>query len=128
MDYAKTYKKQTQKCFVALVRHGERADQAPLSKTSKPYLIKHDPPLTDKGIQQALETGKALKKFLHSDLKVDEVVLECSPFIRTMMTAAGIAKELGLPKIHINYLYSEFMSDRLYQKNPFENTIISTKD
>jgi broad specificity phosphatase PhoE len=50
------------------VRHGERADLAPLSKTSKPYLIKHDPPLTDKGIQQAIETGQALKKFLKTDM------------------------------------------------------------
>ncbi len=100
------------------MRHVERADQAPFSKTSKHCLIKHDPPLTDKGIQQALETRL---EFQHSDLKVDEVVLESSPFIRTMMTAAGIGKELGLPKIHINYLYSEFISDRLYQKNPFDN-------
>jgi len=76
-----------QQCFVALIRHGERADFEPLGITSKPYEVKHDPPLTDKGIAQATETGRALKAFL-LDSGYDEIIIECSPFIRTMMTAA----------------------------------------
>ena len=61
-------------------------------------------------------------------MDIEEIVLECSPFIRTMMTAAAIAKGLDLPKIHINYLYSEFMSESLFADNPLKKTILSSKD
>ena len=41
-----------------------------------------------------------------------KVVLECSPFIRVMASAAIIATELGLQQkpVTINYQYSEFQS------------------
>jgi hypothetical protein len=45
-----------------------------------------------------------------------------------MMTAAAIAKGLDLPKIHVNYLYSEFMSEGLFEANPLEKTVLSSKD
>ena len=45
-----------------------------------------------------------------------------------MMTAAAIAKGLDIPKIHVNYLFSEFMSDGLFQDNPLNKTILSSKE
>ena len=45
-----------------------------------------------------------------------------------MMTAAAIAKGLDIPKIHVNYLYSEFMSEGLFEDNPLKKTILSSKE
>ena len=78
------------------IRHGERADHALHLKIEFP--IKFDPPLTPLGLQQAKETGEYLLEYLKIH-KFDEVRLDASPFLRTLMTAAGIAKVLGLPKI-----------------------------
>ena len=60
-------------------------------------------------------------------MKIDEIVLESSPFIRTMMTAAGIAKGLDLPKFHVNYLFSELMSEHMFNTNPLKKTILSSR-
>ena len=60
-------------------------------------------------------------------MQIEEIVLESSPFIRTMMTAAGIAKVLDLPKFHVNYLYSEIMSEHMFDANPLKKTILSSK-
>ena len=57
-----------------------------------------------------------------------EVLIECSPFIRTMMTAANIAKGLGIRKIKINYLYSELLGDNLFETCPMKHTLIRNKD
>ena len=40
--------------------------------------------------------------------KFDEVIVEASPFVRCLSTAARIAKPLGIKKIPINYLMSEW--------------------
>ena len=75
------------------VRHGERADHAKHLKIE--YPVKYDPPLTPLGVQQASETGKFFVEYLKTH-KFDQVVIESSPFIRTMMTASAIARELGI--------------------------------
>ncbi|TNV75894.1 hypothetical protein FGO68_gene876 [Halteria grandinella] len=111
-------------CFVALIRHGERADLAPHAPLSKPYTVKHDPPLTDTGIQQAFETGQALKKMLAA---YDTIIIECSPFIRTMMTAANIVKGMGMEgrvKIQINYLLSEQLAPYFFNHCPMSSLLI----
>ena len=113
-------KQEKQPCFVALIRHGERADAAPKQATSKKWEVYHDPPLTDKGIKQAYETGLALKKFLYEDQACSEVILECSPFLRTLMTAAQIAKGIGHAKIRINYLYCELLAGWIFEECPLE--------
>lgn len=59
-----------------------------------------DPPITVRGLTQAANTGKFLKKYFSDyDMKFDQVVIKTSPFIRTIMTATQIAKELGISKI-----------------------------
>ena len=116
----------TKKCFVALIRHGERADYAH-GKTSAVFDIDHDPPLTDKGVKQARETGVSLKKFLAEE-GYQEVIIECSPFLRTMMTAAHIAKGLGHTKIRVNYLFSELMASDLFWEPPLPSSALKTKE
>jgi uncharacterized phosphatase len=49
-------------------------------------------PLTEKGIAQAIESGKEIKQKLP---KIDLIV--CSPYERTFETAKLIAKEIGYP-------------------------------
>ena len=44
-----------------------------------------------------------------------------------MMTAAGIAKGLDLPKFHVNYIYSELMSEHMFDTNPLKKTVLSSK-
>jgi len=97
------------------IRHGERADHALHLKIEFP--IKFDPPLTPLGLQQAKETGEYLLGYLKTH-KFDEVRLDASPFLRTLMTAAGIAKVLGLPKIFVNHNFCEWMDMMFFDKNP----------
>ena len=45
-----------------------------------------------------------------------------------MMTAANIAKGLGIGKIKVNYLYSELLGDNLFEQCPMKHTLIRNKD
>ncbi len=92
-------------CQFILVRHGERADLAPPHRQFD-YEINSDPPLTSHGILQAQETGEFLKEYIDKN-EFDEIVVESSPFIRTMQTASQIAKAIGIPKIKINYHFTD---------------------
>ena len=96
------------------VRHGERADRA--EEVKMEYPESQDPPLTPLGVQQAEETGRFFKGYLERHPYLDRVVLETSPFMRTMQTAAGIGRVLGIPKMKINYTYCEWMSGRLFNE------------
>ncbi|TNV76103.1 hypothetical protein FGO68_gene4205 [Halteria grandinella] len=115
-------------CFVGLIRHGERADYVGPHQTSKPYTVHHDPPLSDIGIKQAYETGLALKKLLIDEQGYETIIIECSPFIRTMMTAAHIVKGLGKGKIQINYLFTELLTPDLYEDCPLIDMLIRNLD
>ena len=65
-------------------------------------------------MQQAEETGRFFKDYLESHPYLEKVVIETSPFMRTMQTAAGIARVLGMPKVKINYTYCEWMSGKVF--------------
>ena len=108
-------------CFV--VRHGERADLA--RKHQQIIRNEVDPPLTELGLEQAVETGLFLRKYLQEvekeiGKKFDSVILESSPFIRSMATAAQIAKPLGINKVKINYRFSERQAHGQFQESPIE--------
>ena len=101
-------------CFAAILRHGERADWAGV-----PYPNDVDPPLTDEGMVQAAKAGENLKAcFEKYKLKFDKIVIETSPFIRTMMTASQIARELGVSTITINFQASEVLTE--YDCDPMD--------
>ena len=71
-----------------LIRHGNREDfidKEWRQKTSRP----HDPPLSADGIEQARLTGLHLV-----GEKIDHIF--CSPFLRTVQTAATITAALGM--------------------------------
>ena len=84
-------------CFYAFIRHGERADQTS-NDDSKNFVVQSeqtnpiDPPLTITGIKQAQATGHFLGKyFTDYAMKFDTLVIQTSPFLRCIMTAAEIA-------------------------------------
>lgn len=41
------------------------------------------------------------------DIKFDEIVVETSPWVRTLQTASQVAQVLGVDAINVNYLMSE---------------------
>lgn len=85
---------------VWIVRHGERADQADdewWRRASRP----HDPPLTDRGFQQAAAAAEAL-----NGAKVDAIY--SSPFLRCVQTASEISRRHGL-KIRIEPGFCELL-------------------
>jgi hypothetical protein len=59
----------------------------------------------------------------------DQIIIEASPFIRTLQTAANISKciEKSELKVQINYLFSEFQDDWVYKKNPIPELEIKNK-
>lgn len=93
MEEEKKSNSQTNRILIVFVRHAERADMAPEMESSHPIENIHDAPLTNLGIQQAEYTGKVLS-FMLQEYYINEVILESSPFLRTMMTASCIATQL----------------------------------
>ena len=90
-------------CFAAVIRHGERVDHIP-NYNPADIPNEHDPSLTDFGFEQAKLTGKYLKEYFDTNgMNFDKVIIECSPFIRTMQTASQIARELNVPTITYNF-------------------------
>jgi broad specificity phosphatase PhoE len=70
--------------YAMMIRHGERRDYVGQEYSSH----KKDPPLSQRGIEMASETGKYIKRqFDEGDIKFEKVIIECSPFLRCMMTA-----------------------------------------
>jgi broad specificity phosphatase PhoE len=82
--------------------------------------------LTTLGLSQAERTGEFFAKFCpgvnvdenitadQMHLGFDHFVIETSPFIRCIQTANKIAEKLGVTKIKINYMASEFLHEQLY--------------
>eukprot|EP00243_Klebsormidium_subtile_P009836 TRINITY_DN504_c0_g1_i1.p1 TRINITY_DN504_c0_g1~~TRINITY_DN504_c0_g1_i1.p1 ORF type:complete len:353 (+),score=47.91 TRINITY_DN504_c0_g1_i1:32-1090(+) len=71
-----------------VVRHGERSDDA-IPGWEKTAARPWDPPLTEKGFQQAYNVGQQLR---NEGYKIDRVVI--SPFLRCLQTAGEIIKAL----------------------------------
>lgn len=91
----------------------------------------NDPPLTPLGIEQAKDQALYLKEYLKANEYTD-VVIESSPFLRTMQTAAVVAKELNVPRIKLNCLLAKWMrvKSRTVEEldkefNPFDHLIVN---
>ena len=78
-----------------MIRHGERADKVDHQKLGIKVEEQLDPPLTPQGIRQAEETGHFLNSFLAKN-KYTDVVIESSPFLRTLQTASVTASILKI--------------------------------
>mmetsp|Transcript_14618 Transcript_14618/g.39122 ORF Transcript_14618/g.39122 Transcript_14618/m.39122 type:complete len:268 (-) Transcript_14618:695-1498(-) len=81
---------------IILVRHGERQDfiDPEWKKTAK---LVHDPPLSERGLQQAEETGSYLRAYCDESKDERSAALPvrtilASPFFRTLQTATNVAK------------------------------------
>lgn len=120
--------------FCALIRHGERADNIDGQMRDKLGIEVedlNDPPLTPLGIDQAKDTANYLKQYLEKN-EYTHVVIEASPFLRTMQTAATVAKVLDVPKIRLNCLLAKWMrvknrtaEESMGEFNPFNHLIVS---
>ena len=85
----------TQYGFCGMVRHGERADNVRFEELDVEVECMLDPPLTPLGWRQAEDTGHFLKEFFDKNDYTD-IIIESSPFLRTMQTASTVAKILGV--------------------------------
>jgi broad specificity phosphatase PhoE len=95
------------------VRHGERCDNSELASEKARIELAWDPPLTQIGEEQARLTGRELyNKIKQANLQY--LVLESSPFLRCLQTAAIIAREIGIQSVHVNYLIGEWMKPAFY--------------
>lgn len=77
-----------------------------------------DAPLSFDGYTKSVMTGRFIKK----NFKYDKLVLTASPFVRTIMTAAGIAEGFGLKLSDVtcvvDYGLIEVQTDGLYGEDP----------
>ena len=92
-----------------LARHGMRQDFVQkdwAQQADRP----HDTPLSDEGRQQARETGLFL-----ADKGVE--VIYCSPFLRAVETAAGIASVIQTP-IRIEHGLAEVLKEAWFPARP----------
>lgn len=83
----------------------------------------YDPPLTPLGVQQAIETAEFLQKHLEQN-GYTTVVIESSPYLRSMQTAAETAKVLGHKSMKINYKLAEWMKGAFFTENPLGHLLI----
>lgn len=82
-------------CEVFLVRHAERADEAPQHAARAPVdLPWWDPPITERGVDQARHAANQLvAEHQESPFRL----VYASPCVRTVQTASYIATTLGVP-------------------------------
>ena len=74
---------------------------------------KFDPPLTKLGVSMAHLCGQRLKSNI-SKRDYKRIIIEVSPFLRCMETAAAIAKEFGINEISVNYRWGEWLDIRYF--------------
>ena len=96
-----------------MIRHGERTDSSNLAEERARVENPHDCPLTNLGVSQAHVTGQYLKEYL-SRGGYSDIVLESSPLLRTLETAAAIAHELGIGEIRVNYRLFEWLKPEFF--------------
>ena len=82
-----------------LIRHGERIDKFdPFSDTWVP----HDPIITPQGCMNAREKGRRIKDQYMTEWQklvggqFERIIVESSPYTRTMMTCANICLGMGI--------------------------------
>ena len=109
--------------YFAFIRHGERSDQVYEKDVGNPAYrnqIAHDPFLTETGLKQVEAAGHYFKERIkavekENGINFDEIRVESSPFLRTLQTAAGVAKAVDLPNVHIEYRVCGYLVHRCYK-------------
>lgn len=104
----------------AVVRHGQRADYA---IPDRPYLVRDDPPLTEKGMRQA---GIAAEKICEVIGDIEDIYLISSPFLRCIETASKLALIKNVP-IHIDEGFCETLLEKYFDSDILEILNLNTK-
>jgi len=107
---------------IILVRHGEREDfiNAEWKKTAK---FVHDPPLSERGLQQAEETGEYLRSYCNDTKNSEDPALPIrtimsSPFFRTLQTSSNIAKAFPELKVTLQPAAAEWLQASCFEGPP----------
>ena len=97
--------------FFAVIRHAQRADH--FGDQYGNHIVKPDPPLTPIGVEQSKFAGQYLAEFFaKNDMKFDKIIIETSPYMRCIQTAAWIATKLNVDEVEVNLCAQEHMSER----------------
>ena len=91
-----------------VIRHGERADNVDFQKLGIEIEQMSDPPLTPLGIEQAKECGVFFKKHLEEQ-GYTKIIIQSSPYLRCLQTAAQTCKILDVETIEVDYSVGEWM-------------------
>ena len=78
-------------------------------------------------MEQAKLTGQMLYQSL-SDIKFDKLIIECSPFIRTMQTASQIANEFKTKEIIVNFQACEILIEHDFKFDPIPSIEFSQNE
>lgn len=107
-----------------IIRHGERVDHVDSTwPATAPF--PHDPPLTQRGYEQAIRTGKQIHSHLSEKIfsakeASQSVFLLSSPLLRCLQTSQGILAGLGklgsLVNIRTDFGLSEWLSVDYFQR------------
>lgn len=101
------------------VRHAHREDEHLTNKLT-------DPKITDVGKEASRTTGAFLKN-LCDIYKVDQVIIECSPFLRAMQTASEIAQQIHGPEdstLTICNFVHELLITHLFPSDPYKKMLL----
>lgn len=93
---------------------------------------RNDPVITDVGVDHAYQVGHHLVAYklqlehqLNDGLPFEEVVIESSPYLRTMMTCAMVCKAFKEPVFRLNYEFGEFLEPSMRLKeDPIPNLTV----
>ena len=55
-------------------------------------------------------------------------MVQSSPYLRSLMTAAETAKVLGVKTIDVNYMLAEWMKGKFFESNPIDTLLIRNRD
>ena len=81
----------------------------------------------------AFDLGKLLKEKYTPELeeilggKFDHVVVQASPYLRTMMTAANLCRGLGISHFNCNYMFCEWQEDKVHYDGENEIPHLTSK-
>eukprot|EP00933_Yihiella_yeosuensis_P062729 TRINITY_DN65707_c0_g1_i1.p1 TRINITY_DN65707_c0_g1~~TRINITY_DN65707_c0_g1_i1.p1 ORF type:complete len:357 (-),score=55.60 TRINITY_DN65707_c0_g1_i1:252-1322(-) len=87
--------------YVVVIRHGERLDEADRQawRNIRTMETQYDPPLTQNGWTQAELAGRAVSSTIRLQDDFSGISVYSSPTMRTMATAAAVAKQLRVPTV-----------------------------
>lgn len=86
--------------------------------------------MSELGEQQAAFAGTYFREYFEKNqLQFDKIVIDCSPFMRCIQTANGIAEGLGVKEININHLYVEHFRPMDYKlDDPVLHIMVNSMD